>query len=121
METNQKRGPSSTHRFLSTLSGRKKDGKWQRRQRMYVATRVIGRLHSANPSEEQQVYLYLLLLHRRGARSFEDLVTVTMPDGSSKTFFEQKWSTTSVHSRALTLQKGHFLATMLRLHSRPKG
>ena len=57
---------------------------------MSVATRVIGRLHSANPSEGHRFYLYLLLLHRRGARSFEDLVTVTMPDGSSKTFFEQK-------------------------------
>ena len=57
---------------------------------MSVATRVIGRLHSANPSEGHRFYLYLLLIHRRGARSFEDLVTVTMPDGSTKTFLEQK-------------------------------
>ena len=57
---------------------------------MSVATRAIGRLHSANPSEGQRFYLYLLLLHRRGARNFEDLVTVTMPDGSTKTFLEQQ-------------------------------
>ena len=88
MATNHKHGPSTTHRFRSTLSGRK-DGKWQRRQRMSVATRVIGRLHGANPSEGPRFYLYLLLLHKRGATNFEDLVTVTKPDGSRKTFFEQ--------------------------------
>ena len=69
---------------------KKKEGKWQRRQRMSVATSVIGRRHSANPSEGHRFYLYLFLFHRRGACSFEHLVIVTMPGGSAKTFLEQQ-------------------------------
>ena len=66
-----------------------KEGKWQRRQRMSVANRVIGRLHSANPSEGPRFYLYLLLLHKKGATSFEDLVTITKHNGDRQTFIEQ--------------------------------
>ena len=56
---------------------------------MSLATRVVGRLHGDNTSEGTRVYLYLLLFHKRGATNFEDLVTVTKPYGSIKTFFEQ--------------------------------
>ena len=56
---------------------------------MSVANRVIGRLHSANPSEGPRFYLYLLLLHKKGATSFEDLVTITKHNGDRQTFFEQ--------------------------------
>ena len=35
--------------------------------------RVIGRLHGALPSEGERYYLYILLLHERGATSFEHL------------------------------------------------
>ena len=66
----------------------KKEGKWQRRQRTPVANRVIGRLHSANPSEGPRFYLYLLLPHKKGATSFEDLVTITKHNGDRQTFFE---------------------------------
>jgi hypothetical protein len=47
-------------------------------------------MYSACPSEGPRFYLYLLLLHRKGMKSFEDLVTVPVGDGAFGTFFEQK-------------------------------
>ncbi len=55
----------------------RKEHAWRRRIRATTGARVIGRLHSVNPSEGPRYYLYMLLLHTRGARSFEDLATVT--------------------------------------------
>ena len=49
---------------------------WRPRVREAVAKHVVGRLHGATPAEGERFYLYLLLLHRRGATSFEDLRTV---------------------------------------------
>ena len=45
-------------------------------------------MHAAVPSEGPRFYLYLLLLHIPGAKSFENLVTVQMPDGTPKICFE---------------------------------
>ena len=68
----------------------RKDRVWRRRQRKADADKVIRRMFTANPSEGPRFYLYLLLLHRKGATSFEDLVTIQKEDGTSQTFFEQK-------------------------------
>ena len=68
----------------------KKSRKWNRRKVKSVGTKVIGRMYSACPSEGPRFYLYLLLLHRKGMKSFEDLVTVPVGDGAFGTFFEQK-------------------------------
>ena len=57
----------------------KQDRTWKRRQRQAAGGRVIGRLHTATPSEGPRFYLYLLLLDTPGAKSFEDLVTVARP------------------------------------------
>ena len=46
---------------------------WRPRARKANAEKVIGRLHSANPSEGERYYLYLLLLHVKGPLSFDDL------------------------------------------------
>ena len=54
----------------------KKSRKWNRRKVKSVGTKVIGRMYSACPSEGPRFYLYLLLLHRKGMMSFEDLVVV---------------------------------------------
>ena len=62
----------------------------RRRQRQLVANRVVGRLHSANPSDGPRFDLYLLLLREKGAASFGDLVAVTDRNGVRQTFFEQK-------------------------------
>ena len=49
---------------------------WKKRVRVTAAKKVVGRLHAATPGEQERFYLYLLLRHRRGAVSFEDLRTV---------------------------------------------
>ena len=53
----------------------KKEGKWVKRQRKNIGDKVIGRLHSASPTEQGRFYLYLLLLHTRGAIAYSDLCT----------------------------------------------
>ena len=53
---------------------------------------IIRRLHAASPSEGPRFYLYLLLLHRRGVQSYEDIVTVVNDRGGSQAFFEKAWS-----------------------------
>ena len=50
-----------------------KNGGWKKRVRKSVGERVIGRLHTASPSEGERFYLYLLLLHVPGATSYEFL------------------------------------------------
>ncbi len=50
-------------------------GGWRRRGPA-GSRKVLGRLHSATPEEGERFNLYLLLLHVRGATSFEDLRTV---------------------------------------------
>jgi ATP-dependent DNA helicase PIF1 len=49
------------------------DKKWKKRKKN--GSRVIGRMYLANPSEGERYYLRLLLLHVKGACSFEDLRT----------------------------------------------
>ncbi|KAB0792783.1 hypothetical protein PPYR_00660 [Photinus pyralis] len=46
---------------------------WQRRQKQFS---VIGRMYSVSPSQVELFHLRLLLLHRKGAKSFEDLKTI---------------------------------------------
>lgn len=48
--------------------------KWAKRQR--GEERVISRMYSVSPTELEKFYLRLLLLHIRGARSYEELRTV---------------------------------------------
>ena len=45
--------------------------KWNRRQRANAP--IIGRIYQAQPSDPQRFALRLLLLHRRGVTSFEDI------------------------------------------------
>ncbi|CAK0887383.1 unnamed protein product, partial [Prorocentrum cordatum] len=47
--------------------------KWKRRSRQTPSADVLGRLHASTPAEGQRWYLYLLLLHVRGAASWDDL------------------------------------------------
>ena len=58
----------------------KKDVMWQRRSTtataITAANKVIGRLHSATPSEGERFYLYILLLHVRGVKGWSDLKSV---------------------------------------------
>ena len=63
-----------------------KNRKWRRRRSEAAKAKVIGRMYTASPNEEDRFYLYLLLLHRRGIKSFEDLVTVETSDGNWETF-----------------------------------
>ena len=83
-------GPSTMRTSRNISHGTKQERKWRRRQRLAVAGRVIGRLHAANPTEGPRFYLYVLLLHRTGAKGFEDLVTVRRHNGTAQTFFEQR-------------------------------
>ena len=46
---------------------------WKRRQR---SNNIIGRMYQAQPSDQERFSLRLLLLHRRGAVSFDDLRTI---------------------------------------------
>ena len=46
---------------------------WLKRKLLTVGEKVIGRLHSASPTEGERFYMYLLLLHVRGATSYDDL------------------------------------------------
>uniref|UniRef100_UPI00358F89E5 uncharacterized protein n=1 Tax=Myxine glutinosa TaxID=7769 RepID=UPI00358F89E5 len=48
--------------------------KWKLRQRFTAP--IIGRIYQVQPSDPQRFALRLLLLHRKGATSFEDLRTV---------------------------------------------
>ena len=48
---------------------------WRPRERAAVGHRVLGRVHAAAPADQERFYLYLLLLHVRGATSWEDLRT----------------------------------------------
>ena len=66
----------------------RKEQVWKRRKDKAAATKVIGRMHAAVPSEGPRFYLYLLLLHIPGAKSFENLVIVRMPSGTPKICFE---------------------------------
>ncbi|XP_073291189.1 uncharacterized protein [Primulina huaijiensis] len=53
---------------------------WDRRTKIWNERRkrqVIGRLNLANPTEGERYYLRVLLLHVRGAVSFDDLLTVS--------------------------------------------
>ena len=47
--------------------------KWKRRQR---SNNTIGRIYQVQPSDQERFSLRLLLLHRRGAISFQDLRTI---------------------------------------------
>lgn len=47
---------------------------WTARKRLYKP--VLARLYSVNPKDRERFYLRLLLLHVKGARSFEDMRTV---------------------------------------------
>ena len=53
----------------------KKDGVWKGRDPRAAKARVIGRLHSASPSEGERFYLYLLLLHVPGGQGYEHMST----------------------------------------------
>ena len=64
----------------------KDKGEWKKRERQAWASRVLGRLHTAQPSEGERFFSYLLLLHVPGAQSFEDLKTV---DGALHDSFRQ--------------------------------
>ena len=48
--------------------------KWSRRRRRTAP--IIGRIYQVQPSDPQRFALHLLLLHRRGVTSFEDIRTV---------------------------------------------
>eukprot|EP00795_Rhopilema_esculentum_P009950 gene9950-18563_t len=48
--------------------------KWKKRQR--AARSIIGRLYQVQPTDPQRYALRLLLLHRRGVTSFEDIRTI---------------------------------------------
>jgi hypothetical protein len=49
---------------------------WKPRVRSTGGDKVLGRVHGVGPAEQERYYLYLLLLHRRGATSWDDLKTV---------------------------------------------
>ena len=95
----------------------RKDRVWRRRQRKADAEKVIGRMFTANPSEGPRFYLYLLLLHKKGATSFENLVTIEKADGTSQTFYEQKqdatgeWQNTDIPHYRLAAQELGLLAS----------
>jgi hypothetical protein len=48
-------------------------GNWQKRQR--GGEKIVPRMYTVGPKDEERFYLRLLLLHVRGATSFEDLRT----------------------------------------------
>jgi hypothetical protein len=53
-----------------------KNKAWIKRKMMVKNEKVIGRLHGATPDQKERYYLYLILLHVRGAKSWEALKTV---------------------------------------------
>ena len=59
---------------------------WTKRHKGFE--KVVGRLCSASPAEDERYFLYLLLLHVPGARSFEDLKTLPGEDQPAPTFRE---------------------------------
>ena len=71
----------------------KNPGEWRRRKRDMTTALTLGRLHTASPAEGARFYLYLLLLHKPGATSFEDLATVVVSNGVAHTYFETKKDT----------------------------
>ena len=58
-------------------------GKWRERKRN-PNKGIISRLHMIFPSAGDLFYLRMLLLHRRGATSFQDLKTI---DGTEETTY----------------------------------
>ena len=52
---------------------------WDKRQR--GADKIISRIYTISPKDEELFYLRLLLLHVRGAKSFEDMRTVPDDNG----------------------------------------
>lgn len=57
---------------------------WKPRQR--GATNIIPRMYSVSPRDDERFYLRLLLLHVKGARSFEDLRSI---DGTMYNTFRE--------------------------------
>ena len=49
---------------------------WIPRSKVGWGEKIIGRIHSANPVEQDRFYLYLLLLHVKGPRSWASFKTV---------------------------------------------
>ena len=76
------RSPEAKHFLYSQIpeyyTWNQKDSVWQKRHLdtahgRQQAARGIGRLHTASPTDEDRYYLYLMLLHTRGATEFLDL------------------------------------------------
>ncbi|XP_012833045.1 PREDICTED: uncharacterized protein LOC105953910 [Erythranthe guttata] len=85
---------------------------WSERKKMDV----IGRLHGANPIEEERYYLRLLLNHVRGPTSFLDLLTVNgircvnFKEASQKRdLLESDQSVIECLNEAITFQMPHEL------------
>ena len=68
----------------------KQQGLWKKRTHASSGDRIIGRLHGALPSEGERYYLYLVLLHERGATSFEALKGDLPPDATWREVAEAK-------------------------------
>lgn len=49
------------------------NNKWQRRKR---SSKSIGRMFTVNPSDRERFFLRILLLHRKGVSSYEELRTI---------------------------------------------
>lgn len=58
--------------------------KWKRRQR--GANKVVTRMYSVSPKDEERFYLRTLLLHVRGPESFEDEWLLKLGEGSLPKF-----------------------------------
>ena len=50
-----------------------KHRRWVRRERQKIASKVIGRIHAATPTDQERFYLYLVLLKAKGPTSWENL------------------------------------------------
>ena len=64
----------------------KNKGQGARRKRGF--DKVLGRLCGASPAEEERFFLYLLLLHVPGARSFEGVKTTPGREQPAASFRE---------------------------------
>ncbi len=67
-----------------TWNAKNTDEPWKQRKRL--AGKVIGRMYSVSPRDEERFYMRMLLCHRRGPTSFVDMRTV---DGHVKDTSEE--------------------------------
>ena len=88
-----------------------KDKKWVKRVQ-FSSHKILGRIYSASPQEGERFYLYLLLLHVRGANDWTDL----SKDGSFRAKAEEKGlvDTDDEYIRAFADAATHSFPSQLR-------